>query len=119
MKRFLMTYPINDENTEAKTSEPDNSEKLKAEIVRLKKTIQDQLNQINELQASKREENETAVIERKDNKGNYITKVITAKEAAQIVKKYNYSENAISRNDIKEMLAELTGLKASSFQRYL
>lgn len=119
MKRFLMTYPRNDENTEAKTSEPDNSEKLKAEIVRLKKTIQDQLNQINELQASKREENETAVIQRRDNKGNYITKVITAKEASEIVKRYNYLTKIISREDMKEMLAELTGLKASSFQRYL
>lgn len=94
-------------------------EQLEKSVAEKDKQIKDLQAQIIKYEASQEQENETAVIQRRDNKGNYITKVITAKEAAQIVKEYNYSENVISREDMKEMLAELTGLKVSSFQRYL
>lgn len=57
-------------------------------------------------------------LKRSDGKGGCLTKTITAREVCDVVSRYPYKEG-LTRDQMKDMLAGITGLGASSFQSYL
>lgn len=62
--------------------------------------------------------NDCVTFERKDSKGQKITKTITAREISDIVMKYHWKEG-MKKEDMQKMLSEITGLSLASFQNKL
>lgn len=93
-------------------------EQLEKSVAEKDKQIKDLQAQIIKYEASQKEENETAVIERKDKNGKTVTKTITAKEASIIAIKYNYKDG-MEKEYMMKFLSEITGLKKESFKNYL
>lgn len=61
---------------------------------------------------------DSVTFERKDSKGQRITKTVTAREIADIAMKYPWKEG-MKKEEMQKMLSEMTGLSVASFQNKL